>query len=189
MISIKSLIVRNIANIRKSCSVRISSDLPAPVPPQNDDFETVFAFPFIKKLSFLHRAKVHHTVGSAVVIPGCGILEVLNILPNNITLTAAYISITGVVALCVATIPTINTIGFLYISEDNKKIKISFLDFWGRRVNKIIDTEQWIPLMDLPSRKMDYLFLTPQLENGKKFKLFLRYGKVLNSTKMGAVIE
>lgn len=91
--------------------------------------------------------------------------------------------------LSLATLPFRNIIGHLYISEDNKQIKISSLDFWGRRKDRIIATEDWIPLLDMPPKTMDAIYLTPQLTDGTKYKLLVRYGKIYNVEKMGRVLE
>lgn len=97
--------------------------------------------------------------------------------------------LTGTALFSLASIPTSDIIGILYINEDCTKIKISFIDFWGRRKDRIINSEEWIPLLDLKSRKTDLVYLTPELTDGSKFKLFFRFGQVLNSTKIGKVLE
>lgn len=58
---------------------------------KSDNFETVFTFNFIKQLAIFSRLKVYQIVATTIAIPGCGILETLNILPNQSYLVAAYI--------------------------------------------------------------------------------------------------
>lgn len=97
--------------------------------------------------------------------------------------------LTAAAVLCLATWPFRNIIGFIYISEDNKNIKISSVNYWGKRVDKIIPTDDWIPLMDMSPKPMDAVFLSPQLADGTQYKLLLRFGKILNAKKMGEVLE
>lgn len=101
----------------------------------------------------------------------------------------SFSGITGTALLSLASLPVRNTIGFLYISDDNKHIKISSVDFWGNRIDRIVDVDDWVPLFDMPSKMTNILYLTPQLTDGSKYKLFIHFGKVLNAKKMSYVLE
>lgn len=91
--------------------------------------------------------------------------------------------------MSLASLPFRNIIGFLYISKDNKKIKISAIDYWGKRKDRIVPADDWIPLLDMQPKNMDPFFLTPCLTDGTKYKLLIRFGKVFNVQKMGKVLE
>lgn len=97
--------------------------------------------------------------------------------------------ITGTAVLSLASLPFRNIIGFLYVRVDDKKVKISSVDFWGKRKDKIVKVDDWFPLLNVPPRITDALYLTPILADGSKYKLFVKFGKVLNAQKMGAVLE
>lgn len=97
--------------------------------------------------------------------------------------------ITGSAVLSLTTLPFRNTIGYLYISSDNQKVKISSMNFWGKRQDKIIATEDWIPLLEMPPKATDAVFLQPKLSDGTKYKLFVKFGNVINPSKMGQVLE
>lgn len=97
--------------------------------------------------------------------------------------------VTGGILFSLGSLPFNNAIGFLYISEDDKYIKISAVDFWGRRKDRVIPVDMWIPLLEMKPKTMDTIYLTPQLTDGSKYKLFLKFGKELNSTKMGQILE
>ncbi|XP_053607690.1 transmembrane protein 186 [Plodia interpunctella] len=156
---------------------------------QENKFETVYSLPSIKYIAILNRLKVYHFIGSSVALPLCGLLEVVNIVPHSTFLSTAYVGLTAGAVLSLVTWPFHNVIGFLYISEDNNKIKISSVDFWGKRKDSIINTDDWIPLLELPPKTMDAVYLTPQLTNGTKYKLLIKFGKVFNSNKIGKVLE
>lgn len=97
--------------------------------------------------------------------------------------------ITGGVVLSLFTYPFRNVIGHLYISDDNKLIKISSVDFYGKRKDKIISTNDWIPILDLKPSILDGFFLRPELTDGSKYKLFVKYGIIKDPKKMAAVLE
>ncbi|CAK1596135.1 unnamed protein product [Parnassius mnemosyne] len=100
-----------------------------------------------------------------------------------------FTGITGAAVLSLASIPLRNIIGFLYISDDNKLIKISSVDFWGKRRDKIIDANDWIPLLEMSPKVSDAIYLTPKLTDGTKYKLIIKFGNVLNAQKIGQVLE
>ncbi|KAJ2946035.1 hypothetical protein O0L34_g4953 [Tuta absoluta] len=113
----------------------------------------------------------------------------MNVIPSHGFLSTAYIGLTGAAVLCLSTLTFRNVIGHLYISEDNTEIKISSVDFWGRRIDKIIPADNWVPLLDMAPKTLDALYLTPELTDGTKYKLPIKFGKVLNAQKMGQVLE
>lgn len=100
-----------------------------------------------------------------------------------------FTGISGGVLLSLASVSLRNIIGFLYVSKDNKLVKISAVDFWGNRKDRIIDADEWIPLCDITPKVMDTIYLRPHLVDGTKYKLIVKYGKILNRQKMGQVLE
>ncbi|XP_061377405.1 transmembrane protein 186-like [Danaus plexippus] len=157
--------------------------------PEKAEFENVFSFPFIKYMAMVNRLKVYQGLASCIVVPSCGILEMMNVIPGNTFYAAAYTGMTGVAVLSLFTLPFNNVIGQLYISEDNKQIKISSLNFFGKRIDKIVNVDDWVPLLDLAPKTTDAFYLSPQLTDGTKYKLFVKFGIVRNSHKMGQVLE
>ncbi|XP_038212379.1 uncharacterized protein LOC119832721 [Zerene cesonia] len=156
---------------------------------QSSNFEHVFSFPFVGYFALLNRLKVYHFFGSCAVIPSTGLLELTSVIPESTFYAALYIGITGGVVLSLASLPFKNVIGHIYISDDNNFIKISSIDFYGRRVDRIIKTEEWIPILDMEPRILDAFYLKPELTDGTKYKLLIKFGTVKNSRKMGEVLE
>jgi hypothetical protein len=64
-------------------------------------------------------------------------------------------------------------VGFMYLSEDGSTLKISYLDFWGNRVNKEVPVEDVMPLADCPRVPTDYIYRTVYLYSADKLKLKL----------------
>lgn len=107
----------------------------------------------------------------------------------SLTLFPSVTGITGTAVLSLASLPFRNIIGYLYIRVDNKKIKISSVDFWGKRKDRIVNVDDWFPLLDMAPRTTDAIYLQPLLADGTKYKLFVKFGNVLNSKRMGEVLE
>ena len=104
-------------------------------------------------------------------------------------LFSSVTGITGTALLSLASLPFRNIIGYLYIRVDDAKVKISSVDYWGKRKDRIVKVDDWFPLLDIPSKTTDAIYLTPILADGTKYKLFIKFGNVLNAKKMGQVLE
>ncbi|CAG4979909.1 unnamed protein product [Colias eurytheme] len=113
----------------------------------------------------------------------------MSVIPETTSLAALYIGVTGGAVLSLASLPFKNIIGHIYISDDNNFVKISSIDYFGRRVDRIIKSEEWIPLLDMKPRTLDAVYLKPELTDGTKYKLLIKFGTVKNSSKMGEVLE
>ncbi|XP_026488376.1 uncharacterized protein LOC113395049 [Vanessa tameamea] len=152
-------------------------------------FDPVFSFPFVKYIALISRLKVYHLYGSCIVIPSSGLMELLNFASENTFFIASYIGITGGAVLSLCTLPFKNVIGQLYLSEDNKFVKISSVGFSGKRIDRIVDVNDWIPILDLKPRTMDAIYLRPELTDGTKYKLFVKFGIVRDSKRIGQILE
>ncbi|XP_059047122.1 transmembrane protein 186 [Achroia grisella] len=175
--------LKRLSNVPKRCMSKEKHEN------ESTEFESVYKFPSIKYIALLNRLKVYHFAGSSIAVPSCGVLEMMSVIPEQTFLATFYIGLTAGCALLIPSILFHNVIGFLYISKDNKNIKISSVDFWGKRINKIIPVSDWIPLLDLPPRTMDAVYMSPHLRDGTKYRFFIKFGTVLNPTKIGQYIE
>lgn len=75
-------------------------------------------------------------------------------------------------------------VGFLYISEDGSTLKISYLDFWGERVNMEVPVEDVMPLSECPHSFNDRFFRTISFYSTEKPapRLFLKFGGKITDT-------
>ncbi|KAJ8728135.1 hypothetical protein PYW08_016520 [Mythimna loreyi] len=175
--------------INRRCCSSVKENVTPSQPESPSIYETVFSFPFVRYIAAFNRLKVYHLTGTSLAVPGCALMEIFDVLPKGAFFTAAYIGITGTAVLSLASLPFRNIIGYLYLRVDDKKIKISSVDFWGNRKDKIVKVEDWFPLLDMQPKATDAVYLTPLLADGTKYKLFVKFGNVLDSKRMGQVLE
>lgn len=72
-------------------------------------------------------------------------------------------------------------VGFAYIKNDLKTVKLAYIDFWGRRKNIELPVSDLVPLSDLPAVPTDPVYLTLRRFSSKQtFKMNLKYGVVLD---------
>ncbi|KAL1116003.1 hypothetical protein AAG570_005498, partial [Ranatra chinensis] len=77
---------------------------------------------------------------------------------------------------CVSELFT-NLIGFVYISKDLTEVKISYLDYWGKRKDVITNLSDIGPL-GLNSK---LYFLVKRLSSNESFKLSMKFGEIINT--------
>ncbi|XP_023946744.2 uncharacterized protein LOC112052065 [Bicyclus anynana] len=158
-------------------------------PAEQCRFDHVFSFPTVKYIALINRLKIYQLYATGLVIPSSGLMELCNVVSENTFFISSYIGLTGAAVLTLGTFPFRNIIGHLYISEDDKKIKISSVGFSGKRIDRIVDVDDWIPLLEMEPKKTDALFLSPQLRDGTKYKLFIKFGVVRNPARMSHILE
>lgn len=80
----------NIINGR-CCSTAKQNVMPSTPEQCPSIYETVFSFPFVKYIAAFNRLKVYHLTGTSLAVPGCGLMEMFDVLPQGAFFTAAYI--------------------------------------------------------------------------------------------------
>lgn len=80
-------------------------------------------------------------------------------------------------------------IGFIYYKEENETAKVSYIDFWGKRKDLEIPTQDIIPITELPVTPFDGLYFTFRRFSSKKtLKLSLKFGIILDKDKIKQVL-
>lgn len=75
-------------------------------------------------------------------------------------------------------------VGFIYANEDATKIKIAYLDFWGKRVDIIVDTNDIIPFSEQPQSLLAAFYVNLCRYSTKdKLKVNLRFGRILDNDR------
>lgn len=75
-------------------------------------------------------------------------------------------------------------IGFLYLSEDEKTVKLSYLNYWGKRVDLELPSEDFLYFSELPKQYTDPFYKTVILYSRQdKFKLYLSGCHIIHREK------
>ena len=80
----------NISNGR-CCSTARETVVQSKSEPSSCIYETVFSFPFVRYIAAFNRLKVYHIGATSLAVPGCALMEVLEVLPQGAFFSAAYI--------------------------------------------------------------------------------------------------
>lgn len=85
---------------------------------------------------------------------------------------------------------TTKFIGFIYMSSDENTVKISSVDFWGKRKDELISARDIVPFSDLPISMADGLYLkVKRFSSNQNFKLNLRFGVILDRDRFNKVFK
>lgn len=146
-----------------------------------NDWKQVYKFPFIRGLAAFQkwvicpfklrimscrftyfRLKIYQLSFTILVTPTCYILEQFSDqLPAQTWIVALYIGISGTFTLAAASQAFKNTVGFIYMSNENPDmLKFSFMDFWGKRCDKQIELHEVMPFTELPGKSLTNALFT-----------------------------
>lgn len=75
-------------------------------------------------------------------------------------------------------------VGYIYVNKDATKTKIAYLDFWGKRVDIVVNTKDIIPFSEQPQSFTDGLYVNLSRYSTKdKLKVNFKYGRILDDKK------
>ena len=85
---------------------------------------------------------------------------------------------TCTVTLSIFSWATNNCAGFIYIDENLEDVKISVIDFWGKRVDHILKIDDIVPYTENKPIPYDLFLNIRNHVNKKKIKIFHTMGRV-----------
>lgn len=83
--------------------------------------------------------------------------------------------ITGTCALSIYSLFSTKTIGFVYVNPDLKKIRFSYIDFWGRRNNQDLTLKE---LVSCDEKKIFDTYTVIKTSTAAGSLKLLRYGNI-----------
>lgn len=70
-------------------------------------------------------------------------------------------------------------VGILYTNENMNKMKVSYINFWGKRKNYVTPIENVIPASELPSYRFSNIYLPLKIySKSDSFKIFPTFGYI-----------
>lgn len=80
-------------------------------------------------------------------------------------------------------------IGRISVSADGELVRISYLDFWGRRQNHVHSRDNVVPLDEIDDPPNDY-YVRYRLydEPKRRFRYSIRFGNILDAARFATVV-
>lgn len=167
----KKAILRNIpatANLKYSTTTSVE---------EVKEWRPIYKLPIMGTLSAFSKIKIYQLGLTVIAAPSSFALEYLGILPTGVGVVVTALGVTGSMTLFGLSLLSRNLIGFIYLNPTNTKIKISYLDYWGKRQNIELTTEDVIPS---PSTRYSFASrIQTKSRNGKSYTLLRKFGYII----------
>ncbi|KAH8271513.1 hypothetical protein KR018_002258, partial [Drosophila ironensis] len=153
---------------------------PAPDPAAFTEWRTVYSLPAIRFVAALSRLKVYQ---AAITVAGTPIAFALG-QAGHVTADAlgicTAIGVSGLATLTLFSLAASNLVGFIYVNEQQDLLKLAYVDFWGRRKETMVATEDLLPSWELrtPSPLRIVLPICLRSDPKPRYKLLSRFGEV-----------
>lgn len=144
------------------------------------EWRTVYSMQGIRLVAALSRLKVYQAVITAAGTPIVFALGSAGQLSTDALAIYAAIGVTGLITLTLASYASSNLVGFIYVNEEQDLLKLAYVDFWGRRQETLIETEDLLPSWEQgsPSRLRFVSPICLRSDSKRRYKLLNRFGHV-----------
>ncbi|XP_011150124.1 transmembrane protein 186 [Harpegnathos saltator] len=152
-------------------------------------YKIIYFFPYVAHVSAVNAGKRSFTYITGAVVPVMIGLYLINAVSNNI----AGASISTVLILSAwlhsTTILCNNLVGLIYINLDEESVILSYINYWGRRIDLKTNIHDVIPLSDNRLRITDPLYKTILFTSQKKkLKINLKLGQITDVNNFKCVL-
>ncbi|XP_065368508.1 transmembrane protein 186 [Calliphora vicina] len=150
-------------------------------PSTNDDeWRIIYRLPLIRMASAFNRVKVPYGMLNGITIPAVFALEQASQLPPT---TAVLVGAVGVTTWCTLAISSLfirNLIGIIYINDNNDKLKLAYVDYWGKRHDVCVELADVVPEGEKSkASKFDfYQSLCLYSDDKVNYRLLNRFGMI-----------
>lgn len=145
-------------------------------------YTLIYKLPYINAAYAINRMKRHMTLLSVVALPLSLILNTPSV--SHITHVIGIYAITTAVLFHMIGYFCNNLIGLVYLKEDSKNIKISYLSTWGKRVDMYIDISEMCDPTNEPIRMINKFYQIIRFHSSNKIlKLSVSYGQIVDKKK------
>ncbi|TMW53634.1 hypothetical protein DOY81_001271, partial [Sarcophaga bullata] len=146
----------------------------------NDDWRIIYRLDLIRLASAFNRVKIPYGFLNGITVPGAFALEQASHLPPSTSLLIAIVGLSSWCTLAICSFFVRNLVGIIYINDTGDKLKLAYVDYWGKRQDACIDLNDLIPESEKakPSKFDFYQTLCLYSDNKIKYKLLQRFGSI-----------
>ncbi|XP_067627655.1 transmembrane protein 186 [Eurosta solidaginis] len=139
---------------------------------------TIYRLPLIRLVAGFQRLKIYQGSLTALAVPISFALSQADFVSSGAVVVIAAIGGTGLITLALCGIIARNIVGFIYVNEDCDKVKLAYVDYWGKRCHVIAALND----LDIdwgkegPAAFNVYQNIPLYSDKKQEFKLILNYG-------------
>jgi hypothetical protein len=113
------------------------------------EFDCIYEFRYIKLVRLLARAKIYQTATSVALGGGSFIMFNMNMINTNELMAVNGLMAFALIMLYAISRETVRVVGRMYLSKDENRIMISHLNFFGKRQDFELNTEEIEPIASI----------------------------------------
>lgn len=145
------------------------------------DYKVIYIFPYIKYISVINKVKFPLTILTATAVPVIAGLYLTNIMSLEMTISSITSGILTTIWIYSLGIFCNNLIGYVYIKLDERKVILSYVDYWGKRIDMETTINEIIPMSDNAIGITDYLYRKILFTSQKqKLKINMKHGQIID---------
>ncbi|KAH8353961.1 hypothetical protein KR067_006191 [Drosophila pandora] len=144
------------------------------------EWRTIYSLPSIRLVAALSKLKVYQGAITVAGLPIAFALGQTGQLTTDVFGIYAAIGVSGLATLSLVSLAARNLVGFIYINEQQDLLKLAYVDFWGRRKETLVDTEDLMPNWEqsTASRLKFVVPISLRSDPKQRYKLLNRFGQV-----------
>lgn len=145
------------------------------------DYKIIYIFPYVKQISALNIVKYRLTLFVGAAVPLIAGLHLADIVSFDIASSGVATGVLLTLWLHILGILCKDFIGYVYVKLDEEKAILSYINYWGKRVDLETALSEIIPLSDNQISIMDPLY--------RKVKFATKHQKLKINTRVGQIID
>ncbi|NWI89339.1 TM186 protein, partial [Pitta sordida] len=150
---------------------------------RTEAFKLVYRFPGIKYCRILSRLKLLQTATTTVMLPPICYLYLQDQVSQNIFLYTTGITVFAGAMLYAMSYFFRRIIGFIYLSETGRTVRVAHLTFWGRRNDIYCPIETVVTLDEVGDRKGELLLQFKRYNCTDVLYFTVKYGQIVDRQK------
>nr|XP_012147740.1 PREDICTED: transmembrane protein 186 isoform X2 [Megachile rotundata] len=153
------------------------------------EHELIYAFPYIGYFRMLNLLKRNTTILAGASIPISIALQASGFMSGQDTINLICFSL--IITFWCHTVCYVcnNLIGSIYFKEDNQEVIISYLNYWGKRIDLKTHINHIVPLTETPLNIFYILYRNLNVISHKqKLKINIRYGRITEETRFANIV-
>ncbi|XP_055548481.1 uncharacterized protein LOC129732041 [Wyeomyia smithii] len=153
----------------------------------NVSWNTIYHFPGIMLTASIKRLRMYPVAATAITVPisiGLAYGEICSVVTAQI---CGSIGLSTTLTLLLFSYFTNNLVGYVYADDRFQNVKISYVDFHGKRQNRIYPVNEIVPRTELGRSLLKFYFPIKNHSNDEVYKLVHRYGQIYNDQAFNVV--
>ncbi|XP_065089254.1 transmembrane protein 186 [Ochlerotatus camptorhynchus] len=156
-------------------------DQPKPSPDTAQaTWNPIYHFPGIVLTASVKRLKLYPVGLTAATVPICLGLAYADIFNVTAAQICGCIGFTSTLTLLMFSYLTNNLVGYVYTDADCKQVRISYVDFHGKRQERIHSIDDIVPRSELRRSLLKFYFPIKNHDNRDVYRIVHKYGEIYN---------